>query len=244
MPKTNPSDESSAHPTRSCPNVGRWERTLSVAAGAAALLGGLRRRGITGLLAGGVGIALLRRGISGHCNVYERLGIDTRRETREEAGVPEDQGIKVVETITINRPRDEVYGFWRDLRNLPRFMDHLSTVEIRTEEESRWVASGPGGRTLEWDARIINDQPGELIAWESLPGADLQSAGSVRFESAPGDRGTQLTLTLLYRPPLGRLGALGAKLLNRSPEHQLREDLRRLRQLLEAGEMATADISS
>ncbi len=222
-------------------NVGSLERGVSIAIGTIALLEGIRRRGIAGLLSGIGGGALLYRGISGHCSVYEKLGIDRSKSEGVEASELPGHGTKVVQTITINRAPEEVYRYWSDIRNLPTFMKHLSRVEVREDGASHWVAEGPAGRTLEWDARVIFEKPNELIVWETLPGGDWESKGSVRFDPAPGGRGTELKVSLFYRPPYGKLGAIAAKLLHRAPDQQLKEDLRRLRQLLEAGELATAN---
>ena len=221
--------------------MGDIERVLSATVGAAIFIGGLLRRSLPGLLVSAVGLALLDRGVRGHCSVYEKLDINTKKSRTP--GVMGEKAIKVVQSITINRPRNEVYDFWRDLRNLPEFMQHLETVEVKNHVDSHWEASGPGGRTLEWNARIVEEKPNELIMWESLPGADLQSNGTVRFNPAPGDRGTEVRISMLYRPPFGKLGAMGAKLLNRSMEKQLEADLRRLKQLLETGEIATTNPS-
>lgn len=217
-------------------NVGSIERGASIAIGAIALLSAFRRRGISGLLSGAAGSALLYRGISGHCDVYEKLGIDhSKSDTRNASELPE-HGTKVVQAVTIHRPPNEVYAFWKDLRNLPKFMRRLSRVELLEDGKSHWIAISPVGRTVEWDARITFDKPGELIVWETLPGADLESKGSVRFDPAPGGQGTILKVSLFYRPLYGKLGVLIAKLLHQAPDQQLREDLRRLKQILEAGE--------
>ena len=149
--------------------------------------------------------------------------------------------IAVTKAVTINRAVDEVYAFWRGFENLPRFMTHLESVEATGERTSRWRARAPAGRTVEWDAETVEDRPGEVIAWRSLPGADVENTGSVRFRSAPGDRGTEVVVELEYAPPAGKLGATVAKLLGEEPSTQLADDLRRLKQVLETGEIARSD---
>lgn len=141
-------------------------------------------------------------------------------------------------SVTINRTPQEVYEFWRNFENLPRFMTHLKSVTVHANGRSHWVAKGPAGTEVEWDAEIINEKPNELIAWQSLPGAVVSNAGTVRFEPAVGGRGTVVRVDIQYRPPGGALGANIAKLFGEAPEKQLAVDLRRIKQLLEAGEIA------
>lgn len=213
-------------------NVGETERILSVAAGAGIIAYGLTRRSLGGLLVALLGGALIQRGASGHCLLYEQLGIDSTREGGP-AGVPGNRGINVVKTIVVNCPREEVYRYWRNLENLPRFMEHVESVRELDEKHSSWVVRGPGGTDLEWTARIITDRSGELIAWESLPGADVQNAGSVWFQSV-GSGVTEVKVSLQYQPPAGVLGATVARLFGESPEQQMQEDLRRFKSLIEA----------
>lgn len=144
-------------------------------------------------------------------------------------------------TITINRPVEEIYAFWREFENLPRFMNHLKSVSKIDEKRSHWVAKGPAGTEVEWDAEIIEEKPNELIAWRSLPGATVPNAGVVRFESATGGRGTVVRVNLRYHPPGGALGATVAKLFGEAPEKQIPVDLMRIKQLLETGEIARTE---
>lgn len=218
-------------------NVGETERYASLIGGLALILAGVIRRGIGGLVLGGLGVAIVQRGLTGHCSLYQSLGMSTARQKR--SGVPDNLGIKIERSITIKRPREEIFSFWRDFRNLSHFMNGIERIELSSEKCSHWVVKGPAGRTVEWDAEIINEHPNQLIAWESLPGAELQNAGSVRFEPAPGAWGTEVRVSLEYSPPGGILGALGAKLFGKAPEQQMEEDLSRLKQVLEAGEVAT-----
>lgn len=154
-----------------------------------------------------------------------------------------DRGIHVVKAITINRPREEVYGFWRNFENLPRFMEHLESVEVRDERRSHWKARAPAGSSVEWDAETTEDRPYELIAWRALENADVANSGSVRFRDAPGGRGTEVLVELRYQPPGGKIGAIIAKLFGEEPGQQVASDLRRLKQVLEIGEVVHSDAS-
>ncbi|WP_436757420.1 SRPBCC family protein [Streptosporangium sp. V21-05] len=142
--------------------------------------------------------------------------------------------------ITINRPRQEVYLYWHDFENLPRFMTHLESVETTGDGHSHWKATGPL-KPVEWDAEIVEDRSGELIAWRSMPGALVGNSGSVRFADAPGGRGTEVRVNLMYDPPGGRAGMAFAKLLGEHPEQQVRDDLRRFKQVLETGEVVRSE---
>ncbi|MEY4938331.1 MAG: hypothetical protein RIQ93_66 [Verrucomicrobiota bacterium] len=150
-------------------------------------------------------------------------------------------GPRKVFAITIDRPAEEIYRFWRNLENLPKFMHHLKSVTVSDDRHSHWVAKGPVGTDVEWDAEIIADTPNELIAWRSLPGATVDNAGTVRFESAPGGRGTVVRIALKYDPPAGALGATITKLFGEAPEKQIPVDLRRIKQLLETGEVTRTE---
>lgn len=152
-------------------------------------------------------------------------------------------GVHVVHSITIRRPRNEVYGFWHNFANLPRFMAHLESVQVLDERKSHWKAKAPAGTTVEWDAETIEDRPNERIAWRSLPDASIPNSGSVEFRDAPGDRGTEIHVELRYQPPGGKLGALVAKLFGEEPEQQVKGDLRRFKQVMETGEIVHSDAS-
>jgi uncharacterized membrane protein len=180
-----------------------------------------------------VGGALIKRGATGHCEMYAKLGINSRQ-LNTETGVPGDKGIKVTKTITVSRPPQEVYRYWRNLENLPRFMEHVESVRELDGRRSAWVVKGPLGHDVEWTAQIINEREGEMISWESLPGAEVQNAGSVRFQPA-ANGGTELKVTLQYLPPAGVVGATVAKLFGEAPDQQLEADLGRFKNLIEAG---------
>jgi uncharacterized membrane protein len=154
-----------------------------------------------------------------------------------------NRGIHVVRAISINRPRSEVYDFWRNFENLPQFMEHLEAVRVTEERRSHWKAKAPAGSSVEWDAEIIDDRPGELIAWRSLPDSEVPNTGSVRFRDAPGNRGTEVVVELRYQPPGGKISAAIAKLFGEEPGQQVASDLRRLKQVLEIGEVVHSDAS-
>jgi uncharacterized membrane protein len=180
-----------------------------------------------------------------------RLGQHDGRDRRREmmarglpgTGTVGRDGVQVRQTLTITRTPAEVYAFWRDFRNLPQFMSHLEAVQVIDDRRSRWTARAPAGRMVEWEAEIVEDRPNELIAWRSLPGADVANAGSVRFARAPGDRGTELIVELRYDPPAGALGAAIAKLFGEEPNEQVKSDLRRFKQVMEVGEVVHSDAS-
>jgi uncharacterized membrane protein len=161
--------------------------------------------------------------------------------TRVADQIEDDHSIHVAKSMTINRSAEEIYKFWRDFKNLPRVMEHLESVEVLDNRRSRWIAKGPAGKRVEWEAEITEDRPNELIAWRSIEGSTVDNSGAVRFQRAPGGRGTVLHIELDYRPPAGLLGATIAKLLGEEPEIQLEEDIRRLKQLMEAGEIITTE---
>jgi len=212
-------------------NVEDWERVMSIGAGAALVATAVWKR--TSRSAGITGAGLIARGVSGVCPVNAALGRTRRRDdTRRALAGP--RGLRLEETVTIARPVEEVYAFWRDLRNLPRFLRHLDRVTVLDDSRSHWVLRGPGGVRLEWDAEVINLIPFELIGWKSLAGADVASAGSVRFR-ALDDQSTEVRVLLQYDPPAGKLGASLAWLAGQAPSMMLREDLCRLKQWLESG---------
>ena len=225
---------------RSGQNIGEMERWLSMAAGTGLALYGLSRRKTAGWALTALGGMLIQRGATGHCHTYEALGINTAgtgEDTRRELGGP--GGTHVEESVTINRPIEELYRFWRNLENLPQFMQHLESVERITDTLSRWRARGPRGKIVEWNAEIINEVPNQVIGWRSIEGSDVVSAGSVNFDDAGPGRGTKVTVHMQYTPPGGKIGAAVAKLLGRDAATEIREDLRRFKQMVETGEVPT-----
>jgi uncharacterized membrane protein len=152
-----------------------------------------------------------------------------------------DRGVKVTRSITIRRPAEELFAFWREVENLPRIIKHPVGIKRVSDLASHWEVSAPGDRKVEWDATIINEHPNELIAWRSREEAEIPNAGSVRFHPAPGDEGTEVTVNLEYDPPAGKLGSLVAKLTGEEPAQQVEEALRRFKALMEAGEIPTTE---
>ena len=222
---------------RSNRNLSDFERWASIAAGAGLAAYGVSRLKTNGWLFAGLGGLLLRRGVTAHCDLYEAAGINTagtRYDTR--AALRGPRGVNVLESVTINRPIEQLYRFWRNLENLPQFMRHLESVEKVTDTISHWRAKGPAGTVLDWEAEIFNEIPNKLIAWRSLEGADVVSAGSVNFDDAAG-RGTRVTVHLQYSPPGGRMGAVVARLFGSDAETEIHEDLGRFKEILEAGEV-------
>ncbi len=144
-------------------------------------------------------------------------------------------------TVTVNRPREEVYAFWRDFRNLARFMEHIDSVSPGEGHSSHWVVKAPAGQTVEWDATLTEEEPGRTLAWRSAEGADIKNTGRIEFRDGPPGRGTEVTATIVYDPPGGEIGKLVAKLFQEEPKIQTRRDLRRFKMMMETGEVATAD---
>jgi len=221
-------------------NVNEWERLASVAAGGLLAFTGLSRGNSMGLLTAALGGALMYRGLSGHCHMYGAMGLSTAEEYGHVASVAAGHGVKVLDAVTINAPAADLYRFWRNFENLPRIMRHLKSVTV-TGDRSHWVARAPLGMSVSWDAEIVNDRPNELIAWRSIEGSMVDTAGSVHFRPAPGNRGTEVHINLKYDPPGGQVGSTLAWLFGEEPTLQIREDLLRLKQLMEAGEIATIE---
>ena len=143
-------------------------------------------------------------------------------------------------TLTVNRPREELYAFWRDFRNLARFMENVESVRVDDDRRSHWVVKAPGGKTVEWDSVLTEEEEGRVLAWESVEDADIKNTGRIEFRDAPPGRGTEITATIVYDPPGGDIGKLIAKLFQREPKIQARRELRRFKQLMETGEIPVA----
>jgi uncharacterized membrane protein len=218
-------------------NFGKRKRGGSLSS-----LGGRSSRSWHGLGAGRIlplalaGAALIYRGVTGRWPLANLLGFNRDEQRHPATSVPHETGIKVERSIMIHKAPDEIYRFWRDLENLPRFMTQHVSVDPGTDDQrSHWKLKSLAGKTFEWDAEIINDIPNQLLAWRSLEGADLDHAGSVHFEPADGDA-TRVSVILEYRPPVGKLGAGVARLFGQEPSQVIDRDLQRLKQLLETGE--------
>ncbi|HEX8391891.1 MAG TPA: SRPBCC family protein [Longimicrobium sp.] len=219
-------------------NVGRTERMVSTAGGGVLALLGLRRGGVPGALLAAAGAALAHRGITGHCAVYRAMGRDTALPEpvlHDAAPSRSSDGIYGEASIAVQRPADELYAFWRDVRTAPRYQSRIVSVDVLDERRSRWVAEGPRGRSLAWTSVVTEDVPGRRIAWESLPGSDLPNRGSVEF--APGARAgeTLVRATMEFHPPAGVVGQAIATALHQSPHDILRADLRAFKALMEGG---------
>lgn len=221
-------------------NVNDPERWMSVITGGALVAYGLKMRSLGGLVLGALGSTLLWRGATGHCFVYEGLGIssvhDDERGGRN-VSVPYGKGVRVEKSVMIDAPSEQIYAFWRNFENLPRFMHNLESVTVHDDKHSRWVAKGPAGSKVDWEAEIINEIPNELIGWRSVDGAKVDNAGSVHFTGT--DRGTEVKVVLRYDPPAGVFGASVSKILGEDPAINVQEDLRRMKMLIETGEIAT-----
>lgn len=216
--------------------MNRWAGALG---GGALVVYGLKRGSITGAALSLLGAEFVARGVTGQSPLYRCLGIDSNTARRTGAPISYQQGIRIDEAITIDRPVEEIYQFWRRFDNLPYFMEHLQSVSLLDDKRSHWMAKAPAGKSVEWDAEVVNEVPNEMIGWRSAPGSEIDTAGSVHFKRAPAGRGTEVRVELQYIPPAGILGALVAKLFGEEPQQQIREDLRHLKQIMECGEIPT-----
>ncbi len=223
-------------------NVGENERNVSMAAGAIVAFQGLSRGSVAGLIEAAVGGFLIYRGATGQCPVYESLHLDTYHTDGRAAGDEiTERGVHVEQSMLIRRSAQDLYSFWHDFENLPRVMTQIVSVTRDGSGRTHWVASAPkliGGK-LEWDAEVTADEPGRCIAWRSVPGSQVETVGEVRFEQAPGDRGTYVHALMSYVPPAGKLGHLLAWLTGESPQTKMRDDLRNFKRIMETGEILT-----
>ncbi|MFB2938862.1 SRPBCC family protein [Aerosakkonemataceae cyanobacterium BLCC-F154] len=206
-------------------NMNDAERWASLIGGGALVLYGLSRGSLRGALMALAGGGLVYHGVGGQSGVQDATGMN--------------KNIRVEKTVTINKSPEQLYRYWHNFENLPTFMKHLKSVRVLDAKRSHWIANAPMDNSVEWDAEIINEQENHLIAWASLAGADVDNSGFVRFQPAPGGRGTEVKVVIEYNPPGGVLGAAIAKLFGEEPEQQIGDDLRRFKQLMEAGEIAT-----
>ncbi len=228
-----------SEPKKDFTNVGTAGRVLSVLGGAALVYyGWSRKQSPLGKSLTTAGVYLILRGASGFCLVNEVLHVDTAHSKTE--------GFEITSSVTILKPRQEVYQFWRQLENLPKFMQYLEFVRQTGPKRWHWVAKIPKNiiykeklTTIEWDAEIVQDEENSRIAWRSLPGSEVENSGEVRFTDAPANRGTVVQATISYHPPAGAAGKLAAKLLNPAFKELVKQDLRRFKRVLEAGEIPT-----
>jgi len=222
------------------PSLADGENWLALGAGAALLLVGASRRSTVGACLMVASAPLLYRGMSGRWPD----SLNSVQPDSTKSALSGDRGVHVRESIRLEMPISDVYRFWRRLENLPQFMKHLDSVTENPEGKSHWVAVGPAGLRVEWDAEIINEVENKVRAWRSLPGSDVVSAGSVNFDAARGNRSTQVSVHLQYAPPAGKAGAFVASLFSREPSQTIREDLRHFKQLLEAGEIPRTTVTA
>lgn len=220
-------------------NVGQMERWLSLAAGGALAALALRRRGAVGMSTAAIASELIYRGVTGYCPVYGALGIRTapqRGSRNAAASVPYGRGVRVEQSIAVAHPAQQLYNFWRRLDTLPQFMQHVEEVTVLTQTRSRWRVRAPIGSRVTWEAEIINDVPGQIIGWRSLPGSAIHHAGSVHFDERDGL--TEVRVVLEYAPPARYVGASVARILGEEPHKQIAEDLRRFKGIVDRGEHA------
>lgn len=233
-----PLDFQSEHRPAQRRNVADAERLVSTVAGGAlagwSLLG--RRLRPLPLLAGA---SLIYRGLTGQCSVYRALGINTTRSFSPAVGVRAQHGCKVEQRLAIQRPAEELYRFWRQPDKLAQVLGHVRSIKAIDDKRTHWVAEAPLGGTVEWDAEIINQREPELIAWRSLPGSQVDTAGSVHFEPLGHGRGTMVTVSLKYEPPGGKITAAAADLFGAGCAARIKEDLHRFKNMAEAGEIPT-----
>lgn len=214
-------------------SVGDAESVLALGAGALLLLLGTSRRSLAGSCVALASVPFFYRGVTGQ---WPDAAMRTRSRDDTRVALAGSGGIHVRESVRVEAAVGEVYRFWRRLENLPRFMKHVTEVKETSDRTSHWVVEAPGGLVASWDAEIINEVEDGVLAWRSLPGSEVTVAGSVSFKSVRGGRSTQVDVNLQYDAGGGRLGAFIASLFGREPSQTIREDLRRFRQLMEAGE--------
>lgn len=220
-------------------NVHPAERKVSRVVGVGLLAFAGLRRGLIGASAGLLGAALLHRGTTGHCHAYAALKVSTAHGKRgPAASVPHGQGVRIRRAVVVPQSAAQVYKFWRTLTNLPIILHGVEEVIEMPDGRSHWRARGPLGVAVEWEATIINDVDGELIAWRSLAGSQFNHAGSVRFAPAVGGVGTVVTWTMEYDPPVGLIGTFVARMLGADPARAVDDGLRRLKLMLAAAEVA------
>ena len=218
---------------RSRPLPGVWSRVagdgMDLALLGTALRSAADRRRLTAAVAAVAGIAAV--------DLADALRLSRRRHPTK---VAEDGSLRVSAGVTVNRSAEDAYALWRDFSRLPAFMTHLESV---SEDGKHWTATAPGGGTVEWDAEIVDDVPAERLSWRSMPGADVDNAGTVAFGPAPGGRGTEVRVEISYDPPAGKLGNAVARLLGEEPRQQVTDDLRRFKQIMETGEVVRSPAS-
>jgi uncharacterized membrane protein len=221
-------------------NLSQTERTASLIGGGTLIAYGLQQRSWKGLGMAAVGGLLAYRGATGHCHVYQAIGVDKGSGWRgHNVSVPYESGTRVDGQVVVNIPRSEAYRFWRNLENVPKFMHGVQSVKEIDNKTSHWVANAPAGASVEWTAEIINEIENQLLGWRSVDG-DIGIAGSVQFKDVSGGR-TEIKLENQYNAPGGKLAAWIAKVIGGDPAAQLDRDLQRFKQLMETGEVVAKD---
>jgi uncharacterized membrane protein len=232
--------------TDTATHVNSVERAVSADAGGAILAYALKHGGLVVTLLSILGGGMLFRGATGHCHVYDALGVDTTTDESGRMKSPFSKSsllsgkVHVVKALTINKSQSELYEFWRNFENLPIFMRHLESVTNTDEKISHWKAKAPLGQTVEWDAELTSDVPNEKIGWKSLEGASIPNSGVVEFLPTT-DRGTEVKVTLTYEAPGGKIGEWIAWALGEEPSIQVKQDLRRFKSLMETGLIIKTD---
>lgn len=216
-------------------NVGKSERVISAITGGALIAYGLNRRDKIGVLLSLLGGGLAFRGTTGHCEVYKKLNIDSAHSNSWASGK-----IDINKSVTINKSPEELYNFWRNFENLPKFMNHLESVKTTDEKTSHWQVKAPFGTFVEWDAEVTNDIKNEKIEWKSAEISEIPNSGSVEFRPTT-NRGTEVRVTLTYEAPAGKVGSWIAKLFGEEPSQQVAQDLRRFKSLMETGSIMRVD---
>lgn len=220
-------------------NVSNTERIASVATGAGLVAYGIKRSDWLGALLSIAGGTLAYRGATGHCQIYDALDVDMSDKSLLSKGKAKAKNwlsgdVEVVKSVTIDKSPAELYSFWREFENLPKFMDHLESVEVQDKMRSHWTAKAPLGSTVSWDAVITEDKENELIAWSSYGDAQIPNRGKVEFLPTV-NRGTEVKVTVKYEPPAGKLSQIAAYFLTEEPNNQVEDDLRRFKRLMETG---------
>ncbi len=223
-------------------NVSSPERWISAISGGGLVTYGLLKRSPGSLALAALGAAMLVRGSTGHCATYAALGVNTAEDKDETSGVRHEQGIVVRRSVTIDKSAEELFAFWRKFDNLPKFMFHLERVDVLDDKRSHWVAKAPLGKTVEWNASIINEKAGRADCMaDPKQGADVDSAGAVTFKPGPAGAGRKCMCRCRIAARRGKVGAIVAKLFGEEPGQQIADDLRRLKMLMETGEIATVE---
>lgn len=230
-----PIDRSSTTPSEpksgSAAGLNETEKWASIVGGSALVLMGLQQRSLRGILTAIAGGGLAYHGATADKSLTDKVG----------EAVGANKPLRVEKSVTINRSADDLYSFWRNFENLPKFMKHLQAISVLDAQRSHWVTKAPLGQTVEWDAQIIQDLPNQLIAWASAEGAQVDNSGFVRFTPIGRDRGTEVKIVIEYAVPGGQLTTAIAKLFGEAPEQQIGDELNRFKQLMETGEIATTE---